>query len=950
MSTLAQRSFASGEISPSLYARADISKYATGLRTCRNFQVMRHGGATNRAGTEFICEVKDSSKEVRLIPFIFNTSQTYVLEFGNLYIRVIKDGVQQTLATQNITAISNANPCVVTYSGADTYANGDEVFISGITGAIGTYLNNRNFKVANLNAGANTFSLKYMDGTTDVNSTSFGAYTSGGTLAEVYEISSPYVEADLAELKFIQSADVVTIVHPNYAPRNLSRSGDTSWTLSTITFSPGITFPTNGSASAGGAGANTYYYRVTAIAQETFEESLVGKGVAQNITGVTQANPAVLTYAGADNFANGDEIYITGVSGMTELNGNTYTVANLNAGANTFELSGTNSTSYTAYTSGGTVAHNYIKLLSAAAPTPSAPHTVTWTAVSGAQEYNVYRSINGIYGLIGIAGATTFSDVGTDPDTTETPPIERNPFNATGEYPSTVCYFQQRQMFANQDNDTEAIYGSQIGNFNNFSTSSPIQDDDAVTFNMAGRQVNEVNHLLDIGALIVFTQSGEWSIRGDASGVLTPGNINPKQYSYNGSYSRLSPIVIGNNAIYCQARGSIIRDLGFNFEVDGYKGDDLTIFSSHLFDKYTLLDWTYQQVPHSIVWVVRDDGTLLGMTYLKDQQMLAWHRHDFENGSVENVTSVPEGNEDVVYVVVNRTIGAATKRYIEKLTTRQIIDIEDLKILDCHLSYDGRNTNVSHTMTLSGSGWTYTDTLTLTSSASYFTSSDVGNEIHLTGSDGTIIRCSIDAYTSGTVVSVRPNATVPVSMQAVAINAWDRAVDQVTGLWHLEGEDVSIFADGFVVANPNNDSYTTVTVTNGTISLDRCYGVIHIGIPITSDIETLNIDSAQTETLSDKKMLVNKVTLFVEETRGVWAGTTPPPDEATDFLGGLTEFKLRNFEGYNEPTDLSTGTIDVVTQSEWNANGRVFIRQTDPLPVSVLAIAPSGLYPFRTGG
>lgn len=950
MSTLTQRSFASGEISPSLYARADISKYATGLKTCRNFQVMRHGGATNRAGTEFVCEVKDSATEIRLVPFIFNTAQTYILEFGDEYIRVIKDGSQQVLASQNITAISNANPCVVTYAGADTYANGDEVYVSGITGAIGTYLNNRNFKVANLNAGANTFSLKYMDGTTDVNSTSFGAYTSGGTVAEVYEISTPYVEADLPELKFIQSADVITIVHPNYAPRNLSRTGDTSWTLSLISFQPTIGRPTNGSASAGGAGANTYKYRVTAVAEETYEESLVGAGASQNISGATQANPCVITYVGADNFADGDEVYITGIVGMTELNGRTFTVAGLNAGANTFQLSGIDSTSYTAYSSGGTVAPAFIKLTSAAAPTTSAPHTVTWTAVSGAQEYNVYRAVNEVYGLIGIAGTATFSDVGLDPDTTETPPVDRDPFGTTGDYPSTVCYFQQRQMFANQDNDTEAIYGSRIGHFNNFTTSSPIQDDDAVTFSMAGRQVNEVNHLLDLGALIVFTQSGEWSIRGDASGVLTPGNINPKQYSYNGSYSRLAPLVIGNNAIYCQARGSIIRDLGFNFEVDGYKGDDLTIFSSHLFDRYTLVDWAYQQVPHSIVWVVRDDGTLLGMTYLKEQQMLAWHRHDFTNGYVENVCVIPEGNEDVVYLTLYRTIDGVVKRYIEKLTTRQLNDIEDIKILDCHLSYDGRNTNDSHTMTLSGSGWTYTDTLTLTSSASYFTSSDVGNEIHLTGSDGTIIRCSITAYTSGTVVSVLPNATVPVSMQAVAISSWDRAVDQVTGLWHLEGQNVSVFADGFVVANPNNDSYTGITVTNGSITLDRCYGVIHIGLPITADIETLNIDSAQTETLSDKKMLINKLTVFVEDSRGIWAGSEPPPDEATDFLGGLTELKLRNFEGYNSPTDLATGTVDVVIQSHWNSNGRIFIRQTDPLPLSVLAIAPSGLYPFRGGG
>jgi hypothetical protein len=184
-------------------------------------------------------------------------------------------------------------------------------------------------------------------------------------------------------------------------------------------------------------------------------------------------------------------------------------------------------------------------------------------------------------------------------------------------------------------------------------------------------------------------------------------------------------------------------------------------------------------------------------------------------------------------------------------------------------------------------------------------------------------------------------------MQAAAITDWARAVDQIKGIWHLDGEDVSIFADGFVVANPNNDAYDVRTVTDGILTLDKPYAVIHIGLPYTSDIETLNIDTAQGETISDKSKLVTKVTLFVEDSRGVWVGPKPPVDEATDFLSGLTEVKVRNDEGYDEPVDLRTGTIDVNIQSEWNSNGRVFIRQTDPLPLSVLAVAPAGLYPFR---
>lgn len=865
MPSVTQRSFASGEITPSLYARVDVAKYATCLKTCRNFYVMRHGGATNRPGTQFICEVKDSSKEVRLVPFVFNNTQTYILEFGDQYIRVIKNGAQVLNATKSITGVTNANPCVVTVVGHG-YATGTEVYISGVGGT--TELNGRNLKITSLSA--DTFSLQYLDGT-NVNSTSFGVYTSGGTTRSVYEISSPYLEADLAALKYVQSADVITIAHPNYAPRTLSRTGDTSWTLAAITFAPGIAAPagTPTVTPTGATGSTTYNYVITAVDEETSEESL-GSSVGTTTTGN----------------------------------------ANLTA------------TNYNA---------------------------ISWTAVSGASQYNVYRDLNGIYGLVGIAGSTSFHDIGAvDPDTANSAPVARNPFSAAGDYPSCVTYYQQRLMFGNTTNDPEGIYGSRTGSYYNFTTSNPIQDDDSITFGLAGRQVNEVHDMIDLGSLVVFTESGEHAIQGNGSGILLPAEVNPKQHSYNGIKSDISPITIGNTALYVQARGSLVRDLAFEFSSDGYSGSDLTVFSAHLIDGYEILDWAYQKVPHSIVWCVRDDGTLLGLTYLKDQQLLAWHRHDFQSDAyAESVATIPAGTEDALYIVMIRTVDGVEKRYIEKLSTRFIDNIVDATFMDSHLSVDGRNESGSHTMTLSGgTTWEYDETLTCTSSSSFFTASDVGNHIHFTLSDGTQIRFTINAYTSGTVVTGKPHKTVPAELRTTATTFWAKAVDQVSGLWHLEGKDVSIFADGFVIANPNNPSYTVKTVTDGAIQLDDAYAVIHVGLPYTSDIETLNIDTPNGETLSDKKMLISKVTMFVEKSRGGWVGIEAP-DETVGFLNGLNEIKARSFETYDDPVALTTGTMDINIQSTWNSNGRVFVRQTDPIPLTVLAIVPTGLIPFR---
>lgn len=948
MTAYRQLSMAAGEISPALYARVDQSRYQAGLRTCHNFVVSKAGGLYNRAGGKFIAEVKDSSKQVGFIEFVFSDTQTYVLEFGDEYMRVIKEGVQQTDLTLTITGVTNANPAVVTYTGTDP-TSGQEVYISGITTAIGQYLNGRNFKIANVNAGANTFELQYMD-STNVNSTAFGSYSAGGgTAKRVYEISTPYDHLDLSELQFTQSADVITIVHPDYPPYDLARTGDTSWTITEATFLPDVDRPTNVTATTGGGTGNRIRYKVTAAKEESFEESLVGLAAAATILTASAANPVVITTSAAHGYFDGDEVFIEGVSNSVgTLINDQYFYINVTA-ATTFELLGVDGSALVAG-AGGTSKRNGATLDNVGIPTSALPHVVSWTAIADAIEYYIYKEVNGVFGYIGTAGGApsgtiTFNDTGITADTSETPPIERNPFSGTGNYPSTVTYFQQRKMFANTDNEPEKIWGSRSGKFSNFTTTSPIQEDDAITFSMAGRKVKEVRHLLDLGKLVVLTVSDESAVLGGDNNVLTPSTISPVTYSYNGANS-LAPILIGSNALYVQARSSIIRDLGFDFQVDGYRGNDLTVFSTHLFDNHTIVDWTYQQIPNSVVWCVRDDGTLLGLTYVREQQLIGWHRHTFENGLVKAVVSVPEGAEDYLYLLIEREIDGRTVKYIERMNTRLVDDIKDVTILDSYLTYDGRNTAAT-TMTLSGgTDWDNEEDLTLTASASYFSASEVGNEIHLENA-GEMIRAEIISYTSATVVTVRVNRTVPVAMRGVALSTWSRAVDEVQGLWHLEGESVSIFADGFVEANPNNPSYDTVTVSNGTVSLSRCYSVVHIGLPITSDVETLNIDTAQGETVADKNKLITKVALHVQDTRGLWAGCEPPSgDNVVGGDSGLVEYKLRQNEGYDEPTELKTQVIDVNIDGRMNDNGRVFIRQSDPVPATILAIVPIGAVPF----
>ena len=334
---------------------------------------------------------------------------------------------------------------------------------------------------------------------------------------------------------------------------------------------------------------------------------------------------------------------------------------------------------------------------------------------------------------------------------------------------------------------------------------------------------------------------------------------------------------------------------------------------------------------------------LLGLTYIREHEVLAWHRHDL-GGTVESVCVVPEGTEDALYVSIYR----GGKRTIERMASRNIVDIEDAIFVDSALSYDGTNADQGLTMNVTGgTEWTYDELLTITASSAFFEAGDVGNGIHITTNDGDVVRFIIEGYTSSTVVTARATKTVPVSIRGVSTAAWAKAVDSVTNLWHLEGKEVSVFADGFVVANPNNASYDVLTVSNGTIILDRPYGVIHAGLPYISDIETLDLDTSDGETLMDKKKLVGKVTMAVEASRGIWVGANPPTDDTIDPVEGLNEMKLRDTEDSDDPVDLETGSIDINIRSEWNQGGRVFVRQIDPVPVSVLSVAPSGFVPVR---
>jgi hypothetical protein len=336
-----------------------------------------------------------------------------------------------------------------------------------------------------------------------------------------------------------------------------------------------------------------------------------------------------------------------------------------------------------------------VTIANAAEPTPTAPNVLNWNAVTGAAEYYVYCDPynNGVFGFVGTASSNSFRDTGFVPDFDVTPPVARVLFQSSNEFPTTAAQYQQRRFFANTNNEPDAIFGSRIGFRSNFGISSPLQDDDSITFRLAGNNHHAIRHLVALKAgLILLTDGGEWTVTGGGGPKtpITPSSINADQETYVG-ISSVRAAVVGNAILYVQARGSVVRELRFDQQVEGLAGRDLTIFATHLFRRVTVVSLDYQQVPDSIIWCVRSDGVLLGLTYVPDQEIWGWHRHDTD-GLFEDAVVIPEAETDVLYCVISRTIGGATKRYIEKLERRDLKDgfVHSTSFfVDSGLSYSG---------------------------------------------------------------------------------------------------------------------------------------------------------------------------------------------------------------------------------------------------------------------
>ena len=658
--------FTGGELSPRLDGRNDLQKYPTGCKTLENMIVYPHGSAARRSGTQFVAEVKDSTKETRLIPFEFSTTQTYMLEFGNQYIRFYKDN---------------------------------------------------------------------------------GQILSSGS---AYEISSPYLEAELFDIKFAQSADVMYLCHPNHPAKKLARTGHTSWTLTSVDFTDG---------------------------------------------------PYL------DN----------------------------------------NITSTTILTSGHTVGTGI---------TLTASSTTGINDDTGFQTTDVGRLIRfrDGYGKITARSSTTvvtieiIEDMGSSSSSTD---WSLGSFSDTTGHPSCVTFFEQRLVFAATLSQPQTIFFSKSGDYENMDDNyhGTVADDDAIIYTIASNQVNAIRFMTATRTLIIGTAGGEFAVSGGSvDNAITPTNILIKKQSNNGA-ANVDALAVGNATLFLQRARRKLRELAYNFDVDGYVAPDLTILAEHI-SEGGFKQLSYQQEPNQIIWCARNDGQLVGLTYQREQQVVAWHRHIFGgsfgsgNAVCESVATIPtDDSEYQTYVIVKRTINGATKRYVEFIHQYKFDETDDtsFNFLDSQLEYSGS------------------------------------------------------------------------------------AVTTISGLSHLEGQTVSILADG--------STHPDKVVSSGEITLTRSASKVKVGLPYTSLLQTMRIDAgAQNGTSQSKTKRIYEITARLYESIGIEVG----PD-----LNNMERIPFRSSaDAMDSGITVFTGDKDVEFRGNYETDGFIFVRQTQPLPLTILSLYP----------
>jgi hypothetical protein len=766
-----------------------------------------------------------------------------------------------------------------------------------------------------------------------------------------------YSDTQLMELTYAQDNNKLTLTHRNKPTLVLTRLTDLQWSWAYANYAPPIASPTGVTATAFGAVRircsdwRIGYQTTVACAFKTSHDEVVAlvPGDTVKFFCAPSGNPGTLHEKVQNNTFTVTRVYSTAANASNtvfEVKANSQTnLAQAGLGIGQRLEEGTTAATispeiFAELWPDDSQALNYYVVTAVddnnVESQPSAQvaiennlfaretyNVLTWTQVPGARRYNIYKRTSGLFGWIGqadTAANVTFKDDNITPDLSRTPAILDTSLaptsNAQLAYPGAVTYFEQRKVLAGTVGDPSKIWMTRSNTDQDLSFGIPLKDTDRIALTVKARNNNVIRHLVSSGELLVLTDQSEWRITAINSDAVTPTTIAVRPQSYIGA-NFVTPAIINNVAVFCAAMGGHVRQMGFNFNAQGYTTADLSLRASHLFDDYTLTDLAYMRSPLPIAWFVSSSGKLLGMTYIPEEEVAAWHQHDTD-GVVESVACIKEGDVDSLYCVVLRTTNGSPARYIERMTDVRATGSAD-NYLDSSRVFDGTHVGgrLLVVTELNNGGWQADASVTISDSlgGSVFAGTDVGDYLELRA-NGLAYRVQITQRISSVQARGRLMDPLPVALRNTPIASWAWARATFSGASNLAGRTIEVVADGDILRGITVDA-------SGAFVLPVWATKVTAGIWYQSVLETLPV-AMQVDGLGQGRTKnINKAWLRVDaEDSGFYIG----PNQA---------------ELVEEDTLPATATSlerQVTLLPAWGQDGSIVVSQSNPVGLTVNGI------------
>ena len=954
-------------------ARVDFERYPNAAKMCRNMVLFPQGGITRRPGTRFVVECKDSSVATRILPFEFSESDSYIVEFGALYMRFCRLQGQITIGDTDA-AVTNGNFTSNITSWTDRSTGGGAIAHDAtngrlqLTAAAGGIASAEQAITISAGFTAVAHVLRFtVDGAgggvigLQIGSTSTGAeilaetdlgpgyhsigFTPNATTFYIQfrnhdnnpirnmfidtvsfidnapmELTSPFAQADIADVRYFQAADVVYLLHPDYAPRRLERRGHTSWSVVEAFFEDGPYLEINGGTDI--------------AVQQLVSNSLFDNG----FSGWTDnsAGDAFVLYNEAGKFAELDPGTSAGVGTAkmrttatvvsskklvlhvlilaagpvtvdfgTSAGGTQYSTNSQQPGWASYELTTSSTTlhiqfSYASYDKGRAgvggceVWSQDARLLEPSATTGTV--TVDALGFTPFASTDVGRLLRlewpgrePGYGVITTYTSTSQVSMLVLRTLAATTPTESWRFGAWGGdqgYPLCMAFFDGRSVLANTEAKPNSLWFSQSGDLQNMRPdtfedgATTVEDDDAIAVTLQSTKINPILWMSGLRQLMIGTAGGQWVITSSGA-VVTPSDISAKQHAAV-PCAAIPNIEINQTILFADRSSREVHDLAFSLEDDSFSATDLTILADHIF-RSSLQEMLYQRNPYSIVWGRRADGRLVSLSYNKPHQVLGWSQTilggSFGTGDavVESIAAIPgasDAGQDYdsderteLWMVVKRTVNSATQRYIEFMEY----------FFDGPLRED------------------------------YDSENDWQDAMRTSQIDAFYVDCGL-TY-NGTAVTV------------------------VTGLDHLEGQTVKVLADGKVLPDK--------VVSSGSISFNDAASVVHVGLGYTHRYEGLKITPQISSGSSVNKVkIISGVGVVLLDSGHFDLATVDYDENGRRQHDLMAQRFLRDHMDPDLAIPLYTGEIKPSTEGAYSRDARIYIEGDDPLPWTMLGLAP----------